>query len=128
MDGRPAVLAIIFAQAGANIINTNDQIRAKLPLLRAALPTDVDLGAFMDRSTTIRAALADTQFTLVLSVGLVVLVVLLFLRSPRIDHHPRHCGARPRIITTFGAMKVMGYSHRQPFPHGADHFHRLRGG
>ncbi|GBQ16004.1 nodulation protein [Komagataeibacter rhaeticus] len=109
VDGRPAVLAIIFAQAGANIINTNDQIRAKLPLLRAALPTDVDLGAFMDRSTTIRAALADTQFTLVLSVGLVVLVVLLFLRSPRITIIPAIV-VPASIITTFGAMKVMGYS------------------
>ncbi|MCE2564375.1 efflux RND transporter permease subunit [Komagataeibacter sp. FNDCF1] len=109
VDGRPAVLAIIFAQAGANIINTNDQIRAKLPLLREALPTDVDLGAFMDRSTTIRAALADTQFTLVLSVGLVVLVVLLFLRSPRITIIPAIV-VPASIITTFGAMKFMGYS------------------
>ena len=109
VDGKSGVLAIIFAQAGANIINTNDQIRAQLPMLRAALPADVDLGNFMDRSTTIRAALADTQFTLVLSVVLVVLVVLLFLRSPRITIIPAIV-VPTSIITTFGAMKLMGYS------------------
>ena len=109
VDGGPAVLAIIFAQAGANIINTNDQIRAKLPILRAALPRDVDLSDLMDRSITIRAALADTQFTLFLSVALVVLVVLLFLRSPRITIIPAIV-VPTSIITTFGAMKLMGYS------------------
>ncbi|GAB6966557.1 efflux RND transporter permease subunit [Komagataeibacter kakiaceti JCM 25156] len=109
VDGRPAVLAIIFAQAGANIISTNDQIRAKLPTLRAALPGDVDLGDLMDRSTTIRAALADTQFTLVLSVVLVVLVVLVFLHSPRITIIPAIV-VPTSIITTFGVMKLMGYS------------------
>ncbi|GBQ62520.1 efflux RND transporter permease subunit [Komagataeibacter swingsii] len=109
VDGRHGVLAIIFAQAGANIINTNDQIRAKLPVLRDALPADVDLGKFMDRSTTIRAALADTQFTLVLSVFLVVLVVLLFLRSPRITIIPAIV-VPTSIIAAFGAMKLLGYS------------------
>nr|WP_254511261.1 efflux RND transporter permease subunit [Komagataeibacter oboediens] len=109
VDGKAGVLAIIFAQAGANIINTNDQIRAKLPMLREALPADVDLGKFMDRSTTIRAALADTQFTLVLSVCLVVLVVLLFLRSPRITIIPAIV-VPTSIITTFGVMRLLGYS------------------
>ncbi|CUW47569.1 efflux RND transporter permease subunit [Novacetimonas hansenii] len=104
-----AVLAIIYAQAGANIIRTNDQIRAEIPALRTALPADVGLANLMDRSTTIRAALEDTQFTLVLSVVLVVLVVLVFLRSWRITIVPAIV-VPTSIIATFAAMKFLGYS------------------
>ncbi|MFW7269417.1 efflux RND transporter permease subunit [Gluconacetobacter sp. Hr-1-5] len=106
---QPAVLAIIFAQAGANVIRTIDQIKAEVPSLRAALPPNVELHTVLDRSTTIRAALADTQYTLVISVVLVVLVVLVFLRSGRTTLIPAIV-VPTSIIATFGAMQLLGYS------------------
>ncbi|WP_323990403.1 efflux RND transporter permease subunit [Nguyenibacter sp. L1] len=104
-----AVLAIIFAQSGANVIRTIDQINAQLPALRAALPPSVQLHSVLDRSVTIRAALADTQYTLVISVVLVVLVVLVFLRSARTTLIPAIV-VPTSIVATFGAMQLLGYS------------------
>ncbi|MFT8775104.1 MAG: efflux RND transporter permease subunit [Gluconacetobacter liquefaciens] len=106
---QPAVLAIIFAQSGANVIRTIDQIKAEIPALRAALPPTVELHSVLDRSVTIRAALADTQYTLVISVVLVVLVVLVFLRSGRTTLIPAVV-VPTSIIATFGAMQLLGYS------------------
>ncbi|MBB2203665.1 efflux RND transporter permease subunit [Gluconacetobacter takamatsuzukensis] len=106
---QPAVLAIIFAQSGANVIRTIDQINAEIPALRAALPPSVELHAILDRSVTIRAALADTQYTLIISVVLVVLVVLVFLRSVRTTLIPAIV-VPTSIIATFGAMQLLGYS------------------
>ncbi|GAA4485889.1 efflux RND transporter permease subunit [Gluconacetobacter asukensis] len=106
---QPAVLAIIFAQSGANVIRTIDQIKAEIPALRAALPPNVELHSVLDRSVTIRAALADTQYTLIISVVLVVLVVLVFLRSVRTTLIPAIV-VPTSIIATFGAMQLLGYS------------------
>ncbi|GBQ65001.1 multidrug efflux pump acriflavin resistance protein AcrB/AcrD/AcrF [Ameyamaea chiangmaiensis NBRC 103196] len=83
LNGQEAVLTIIRPQPGANVIRIADEIKAHLPELRAALPPDVDLTIASDRSQTIRAALADTQLTLLIAVGLVVIVVLMFLRTWR---------------------------------------------
>lgn len=80
---QPAVLAIIRAQPGTNVIEVTDAIRARAALLRNALPTDVAFTLVSDRSISIRGALEDTQETLLGSVLLVVLVVLAFLRSWR---------------------------------------------
>ena len=108
-DARPAVIVLIFPQAGANVIKTIDQIRAQLPQLRAALPGGVDLAVSIDRSATIRAALADTQFTLGVSVFLVILVVLVFLRTWRSTLIPA-VAVPTSIIGTFAAMYLMGFS------------------
>ncbi|MFT8585612.1 efflux RND transporter permease subunit [Acetobacter papayae] len=108
-NGQPSVIAVTFAQAGANIINTVDQIKAQLPMLKAALPGGVDLHIGLDRSLTIRAALADTQLTLFISVVLVILVVLLFLRSPRMTLIPAVV-VPTSIIATFGFMALLGFS------------------
>ncbi|MDT8872023.1 efflux RND transporter permease subunit [Komagataeibacter rhaeticus] len=106
---RPAVLAIVFPRAGANVVQTIAQIRAQFPALKAALPADVELHVGMDRSATIRAALADTKATLVMSVLLVVGVVLVFLRSPRTTIVPAIV-IPASLVTTFGVMKLMDYS------------------
>ncbi|MBO1327229.1 efflux RND transporter permease subunit [Acetobacter suratthaniensis] len=108
-NGQPSVIAVAFAQAGANVINTVDQIKAQLPMLKAALPGGVDLHIGLDRSLTIRAALADTQLTLFISVVLVILVVLLFLRSPRMTLIPAVV-VPTSIIATFGFMALLGFS------------------
>ncbi|KAB8123892.1 nodulation protein [Komagataeibacter medellinensis] len=83
LNGHTAVMAIIRPRAGANVIHVIDEIKGRLPALRAALPGGVVLTPAMDRSITIRASLADTQWTLLASVVLVVAVVLVFLRTPR---------------------------------------------
>ncbi len=108
-NGKVAVLAILFAQPGANIIQTIDAVKAELPHLQAALPSDVSLDLVGDRSTTIRASLRDTERTLVISVLLVVLVVFLFLREGRATLIPA-IAVPVSIIGTFGAMYLLGYS------------------
>jgi multidrug efflux pump len=79
--GMPAVVVDIRRQPGANIVDTVTRIHAELPRLARALPTDATLTIVSDRTGTIRASIADVQLTLALSVGLVILVVLLFLRT-----------------------------------------------
>nr|AEH59105.1 RND superfamily protein/acriflavin resistance protein [Lysobacter sp. ATCC 53042] len=79
-DGRPAVLLDVRRQPGANIVDTVERIHRLMPELRAVLPAGVRLEVFADRTTTIRASVADVQFTLVLTVGLVVAVIFVFLR------------------------------------------------
>jgi len=75
-----AVLVIIFKQADANVIETVDRIRAVLPQLERWIPPSVKISEISDRTTTIRVSVKDVQFSLMLSIGLVVLVIFLFLR------------------------------------------------
>ena len=108
-NGVPAVIVLIYPQANANVVQTTDQIKAMLPQLRAALPGGVELHLAIDRSVTIRAALADTQFTLLISVALVILVVLVFLRTLRSTLIPA-VAVPTSIIATFALMYMMGFS------------------
>ncbi len=108
-DGKPAVLVMLFRQPGANIIDTVDSVNAALPELEAALPSDVQVTIANDRTTTIRAALHDTELTLLLAVALVTLVVFLFLRDWRATLIPA-VAVPISIIGTFGAMYLLGYS------------------
>jgi HAE1 family hydrophobic/amphiphilic exporter-1 len=75
------ILLIIFKQPGANVIETVDQIKAQLPRLTSNIPPAIKVATILDRTTTIRASVLDVEFTLVLTIGLVVMVILLFLRS-----------------------------------------------
>src|SRR5215510_11045382 len=79
-NNRGIILAV-FKQPGANVIDTVDQIKAELPQLTARIPPAIKVETILDRTTTIRASVHDVQFTLALTIALVVLVVLLFLRS-----------------------------------------------
>jgi hydrophobe/amphiphile efflux-1 (HAE1) family protein len=76
-----AILLIIFKQPGANVIETVDQIKAQLPTLTANIPPAIKVATVLDRTVTIRASLRDVEFTLTLTIGLVVMVILLFLRN-----------------------------------------------
>jgi HAE1 family hydrophobic/amphiphilic exporter-1 len=80
-DGQRGIVLVIFKQPGANVIKTVDQINAALPRLRAAMPPAIDIFTLSDRTQTIRAAVSDVQFTLLITVALVVMVIFLFLRS-----------------------------------------------
>jgi len=108
-NGKGAVLVIMYRQPGANIIETVDGVKAVLPSLQAALPGDVDIMLASDRSTTIRGSLADTQRTLLIAVGLVIVVVFAFLRNWRATLIPS-VAVPVSIVGTFGAMYLLGYS------------------
>ncbi len=108
-NGKPAVLVILFRQPGANIISTVDSVKAAIPQLMAAMPSDMDLTVAIDRTTTIRASLQVTESTLVIAVCLVTFVVFLFLRNARATLIPA-IAVPVSIIGTFGAMYLMGYS------------------
>ncbi len=108
-DGKPAVLLQVYRQPGANIIETVDLIKSSLPQLQAALPGDVDLTLSLDRSTTIRASLFDTEKTLLISVLLVTVVVFVFLRSVRAALIPS-IAVPISIIGAFAAMWLDGAS------------------
>jgi HAE1 family hydrophobic/amphiphilic exporter-1 len=75
------ILLIIFKQPGANVIDTVDQIKAQLPRLTANIPPSIKVESILDRTRTIRASVADVEFTLALTIGLVVMVIMVFLRS-----------------------------------------------
>ncbi|MGB6742409.1 MAG: efflux RND transporter permease subunit [Terracidiphilus sp.] len=109
MDGKRAVFVIIFRQPGANIIQTVDRIRAQLPFLEAVLPQGVTTTLVLDRTTTIRASVTNVETTLIGSVILVVLVVFLFLRSPRATLIPS-VAVPVSLIGTCAIMYVFGYS------------------
>ncbi|MUG05032.1 nodulation protein [Bombella sp. ESL0378] len=108
VNGQPDIICTVYPQSGANIIQTTDGLKARLPLLRTALPGNTRLDLQLDRSVTIRASLADTQRTLILAVGLVVLVVLFFLRDGVAVLIPALV-VPASIITTFAFMKLLGY-------------------
>jgi len=80
-NNQEGVILAVFKQPGANVIDTVDQIKAEIPALTARIPPAVKVETILDRTVTIRASVADVEFTLVLTIGLVVLVILLFLRN-----------------------------------------------
>ena len=108
-NGKPSVLLILYRQPGANIISTVDRVMELLPQLQASIPTDIDVAVASDRTTTIRASLHDVERALMISVGLVILVVFLFLRNGRSTLIPI-VAVPVSLIGTFGAMYLLGYS------------------
>ncbi|HEY4251755.1 MAG TPA: efflux RND transporter permease subunit [Roseomonas sp.] len=108
-NGRPAVLLDVQRQPGANIVQTVEAIRTQLSALERALPAGVQLSIVSDRTETIRASVHEVQYTLILAVVLVVLVIFLFLRTARATIVPGI--ALPlSIIGTFGVMALCGFS------------------
>jgi multidrug efflux pump len=107
--GKPAIVVDVQRQPGANVIDTVTLLRAELPRLRRAMPAGAQLTIVNDRTTTIRASIHDVQFTLMLSIVLVVLVVLVFLRT--VSATIIAGVALPlSLIATFGVMWFSGFS------------------
>ncbi|HKE07737.1 MAG TPA: multidrug efflux RND transporter permease subunit [Candidatus Acidoferrum sp.] len=106
---QPAVILNIQRQPGANIISVVDRVKKILPQLQAALPASVHVDILTDRTSTIRASVEDVQFTLLLTIALVVMVIFLFLRSLRATVIPS-IAVPLSIIGTFGVMYLLGYS------------------
>ncbi|MBB6143218.1 multidrug efflux pump [Silvibacterium bohemicum] len=109
LNGLPAIPIIIFRQPGANIIQTVDRIRAQLPFLKATIPAGADMTVVMDRTTTIRASVNDVERSLIISIVLVIVVVFLFLRSPRSTLIPT-VAVPVSLIGTFAVMYLLGFS------------------
>ena len=108
-NGKPSILINITKQPDANIIDTVNRIYDLLPQLKASIPPSIHLDILVDRTTTIRASIEDIEYTILLSIALVVLVVFIFLRNvwatiiPSISVPLSLCG-------TFGVMYILGYS------------------
>jgi len=109
MNETPAVIMNIQRQPGANIIQVVDRITKLLPVLRGNLPATVDVTVLTDRTTTIRASVQDVEFELMLTVGLVVMVIFLFLRNLSATVIPS-VAVPLSLIGTFGVMYLAGYS------------------
>ena len=109
MDGTHAVFIILFRQPGANIIQTVDNIKAQLPFLTAVLPQGIKVTTVLDRTTTIRASVQTVEKTLIGSIVLVVLVVFVFLRSPRATLIPS-VAVPVSLIGTFAVMYLLDFS------------------
>jgi hydrophobe/amphiphile efflux-1 (HAE1) family protein len=108
-NGKRGIILVVFKQPGANVIDTVDSIKAALPHLEASIPPSVHVNVVMDRTLTIRASVADVQFTLILSIALVVMVIFLFLRSVWATIIPS-VTVPVALICTFAAMYLLGFS------------------
>ena len=109
MNDTPAVIVNIQRQPGANTINVVDRIKTLLPTLKASLPPPVDVTILTDRTTTIRASVADVQFELLLTIALVVMVIFIFLRNVAATIIPG-IAVPLSLVGAFGLMYLMGFS------------------
>ena len=109
MNKTPSVILNIQRQPGANIIQTVDRIKKLLPQLKANLPAAVDVSIITDRTTTIRASVRDVEFSLGITVVLVVLAIFLFLRNAPATSIPS-LTVPVALIGTLGVMFLLGFS------------------
>ncbi|WP_206956573.1 efflux RND transporter permease subunit [Trinickia acidisoli] len=108
-NGKSAVLVIVYPMPGGNVVKTVEQIRSRLPIIEAALPSSIHVGIAIDHSQSVKASVDDTERTLFIAVLLVIGVVFIFLLSPRATLIP--ATALPlSIVGTFGPMYLLGYS------------------
>ncbi len=105
----PAIILNVQRQPGANVIGVVDDIKSVLPDLEAAMPAGIRITPLTDRTTTIRASIADVEFELMLSVGLVVLVIFLFLRNLPATLIPS-LSVPLSLVGTLAAMYLLGFS------------------
>ena len=108
-NGKPAVIVLLRRKPGANVIETVDSVTDQLPTLQAQLPDDITLSIASDRTHSIRASLHEIEFTMVISVILVVLVVSVFLRNLRATVIPA-VATVVSLLGTFGVMHLLGFS------------------
>jgi multidrug efflux pump len=123
MNQTPAVILNVQRQPGANTISVVKGIKTLLPQLEANLPTGIQVTTLTDLTTSIEASVSDVEFELLLTVGLVVMVIFLFLRSLYATIIPS-VAVPLSLVGTFAAMYILGYI----IADGADHLHRFRCG
>ena len=125
MNTTPAVVLNIQRQPGANTITVVKRIQQVLPQLEANLPASIHVTTMTDMTTSIQASVNDVEFELMLTIGLVVMVIFLFLRSLRATIIPSV--AVPLSLGDFWRHVPARIQPRQPVVNGAHHFHRIRG-
>ena len=108
-NGKRGIQLFIFKQPGANVIDTVERVKAALPALRAAIPPSVTVETIVDRTVTIRASVHEVQFTLMLSIALVVAVIFIFLRNVWATVIPS-VTVPLALVGTFAIMYLAGYS------------------
>jgi HAE1 family hydrophobic/amphiphilic exporter-1 len=108
-NGKPAIVLQVQRQPGANVVDVVDSVKEVLPALRQLIPPSVQMEILFDRTVSIRESVDDVQFTLILTVGLVVLVIFLFLRNISATVIPS-LALPMSIIGTFAVMYLLGYS------------------
>ncbi|MDC6176672.1 MdtB/MuxB family multidrug efflux RND transporter permease subunit [Ralstonia solanacearum] len=108
-NATPAIILNVQRQPGANVIDVVNRAKALLPQLKDTLPATIDVAVLTDRTTTIRASVADVQFELMLSVALVVMVIFLFLRNVPATVIPA-VAVPLSLVGTFGVMYLAGFS------------------
>ncbi len=104
-----AIILNVQRQPGANVIQVADRVKALLPQLQASLPEGIQVKILGDRTETVRASVEDVEFTLVLTIGLVVMVIFVFLRNARATSIPS-VAVPLSLVGTFGVMYLAGYS------------------
>src|SRR5204863_1515371 len=109
MNDTAAVIMNVQRQPGANIISVADRVKQLLPMLKSSLPSSVQVKILTDRTQTIRASVKDVQFELMLTIGLVVMVIFLFLRNLSATVIPS-VAVPLSLVGTFGFMYLLGYS------------------
>jgi multidrug efflux pump len=109
MNKTPAIILNIQRQPGANTIEVVDRIKQLLPQLKANLPAGIDVTVLTDRTTTIRSSVADVQFSLMLTIALVVMAIFLFLRNLRATIIPS-VAVPLSLVGTLGVMYLLGFS------------------
>ena len=125
MDESPAVIVNVQRQPGANTISVVKHIKQLLPQLEASLPSGIQVTILTDLTTSINASVHDVEFELILTIGLVVMVIFLFLRSLSATIIPS-VAVPLSLVGTFAVMYALGYSLDNLSPDGAYHFDRLR--
>jgi multidrug efflux pump len=109
VNGKESVSLLVYCSPGANVISTVDEIKRQLPSIRSSIPSNQQLLVTGDLTTTIRASVRDVEAALVLSIGLVILVVFLFLRNARATLIPG-VAVTVSVIGTFAVMYLCGYT------------------
>jgi len=108
-NNEPGILLNVYKQPGANVVDTVDQIKAQLPRLTAKIPPAMTVETILDRTLTIRASVHEVEFTLVLTIGLVILVILLFLRNAWATIIPS-LTIPLALLGSFAAMYLLNFS------------------
>jgi multidrug efflux pump len=109
IGGKPSVLIVIFRQPGANVIETVDRVVTLMPRLQSSISPAIKLTVAMDRTVTVRASVKDIEFTLIVSIILVILVVFAFLRTVRATIIPS-IAVPLSLVGTFSGMYLLGFS------------------
>ena len=109
VNGKPAVLLIVYKEPGANVIDAVEAVKKQLPFLHASIPATISISIIGDRTSVIRASLADIEWTLLASTVLVVLVTLAFFRSIRLALVPS-VAVPLSLLGTFCVMYLLGFS------------------